>query len=487
LKYSNFILVLAVTLLLSLTFVGGLVVYAVDEGPVTAPSGVPTEVPGGDVELTVPDGTLTVTGCASPSAFVTIFENNNPVGTVVADNFGRFSKKIGSQSYGLQDMQIFQEDKYNHISSTATFNTSLQAHEDNFLEVFLPPTVWHDKDPVIIGDYLIFRGFTCPNSTVNLNVNNNLTLAAKANEFGNWWIIADTSLYALGTHTYSVIASQGSRLSAESEDYIFRTSTSRTGATNLFPSELTTPRIIVPHDRYMTSTQEVTISGIGPANTQIELFSDGHLVGSAFSNPFGDWSMSHFMTNSQNSIKVRACSDDACTDKSESVLIFYQGETTTCNSLFELDSYRFWGLRRNGGVDLNMFFLSGQPEYEILIDWGDSTIEHITSYRGKDTRYHHLYKDIGQFNGMMTVRDASGCENTQYFSVGVTKDFRNVPWVLVILLATLISLVIALFYYIRNQKKDTKSLISSINGKLSREPDSSGSIDSDPPDSSSDR
>lgn len=486
-KYLRFKLVLALTLLLSLTSVSGLVVHAVGEPPTTAPSGVPTEVNGGNVELTVPDGTLTVTGCASPSAFVTIFENNNPIGTVVANEFGRFSKKIGSQSYGLQDTQIFQEDKYNNISSTATFNTSLRAHEDNYLEVFLPPTVWHDKDPVVIGDYLTFRGFTCPNSTVNLNINNNLTLAAKANELGNWWIIADTSLYALGTHTYSVVASQGSNISATSDNYIFRTSRPPTGTTNLYPSELTTPRILSPADRYLTSTQEVTITGIGPANTQIEMFSDGRLVGSAFSNPFGDWSLSHFMTGSQNSITVRACSDDSCTNQSDSVLIFYQGETKSCNSLFKLDSYRFWGLRRNDGVDLDLTFLSGQPEYEILIDWGDSTIEHITSYRGKDTRYHHVFKDIGQFNGMITVKDASGCENTQYFSVGVTKDFRNVPWVLVIFIASLISLVAALLYYTKYIKEDDKSLIKSINDRLRREPDSSSDTDLNPPDSSFDR
>jgi len=358
------------------------------------------------------------------------------------------------------------------------FSTSLKAHEDNSLDVFLPPTVYHDKDPVIIGDYLTFRGFTCPN--VNLNINNNLTLVAKANEFGNWWVIADTSLYALSTHTYSVVSEVNGQLSKESDDYIFRTARRFPGDQgNLYPSKLTTPQITSPKDRSLTSSKEVTVSGIGPANTQIELFADGKLVGSAFSNPLGDWNFIFNMTNTQNSLTARACVDGTCTDFSEPVLIFFSGDIASCRPLLELKDVRFWGLRRNDGVNLDMILKSGKPEYQILLDWGDATIENITLYRDNNTSYHHVYRDIGQYNGSLAITDAQGCENIYYFSVSVTKDFRTIPWLLVTIVATLISLVAALAYYIRDQKEENETLSQTVSRMLSRRSGNSPGTDSD--------
>ncbi len=455
--------------------------FAVGE-TTTVPSGVPTEAPGEPVKLTIPEGTLEVSGCASPSAFVTIFEDNTPIGTVVANNFGYFKKLIGSQTYGLRKIQAFQEDKFQNISSTAQFSTSLKAHEDNFLNIFLPPTVYHDKDPVVIGEYLTFRGFTCPNALVNLNINNNFTLVAKANEFGNWWVIADTSLYALGTHTYSVVSEVNGQLSEESDQYIFRTAKRFSGDQgNLYPSELTTPQITNPKNRSLTSSKEVTVSGYGPSNTQIELFADGKFVGSAFSNPNGDWNFIFNMTNTQNSLEVRACADDTCTELSESVLIFFGGDIASCRPLLELENYRFWGLRRNEGIDLEMILKSGKPEYEILLDWGDATIENITLYRDKNTSYHHVYKDIGQYNGSLSIEDSQGCKDTYYFSVAVTKDFRRVPWLMVTTIATLISLIAALTYYIRDQREENESLTKTVSRMLTRRSGNSPDTEPTPP------
>lgn len=464
---------------MSLTIASDLV--SADDGTTTVPSGVPTEATGEPIRLTVPEGTLEISGCASPSAFVTIFDNNTPIGAVVANNFGYFSRLIGSQGHGLTRIQIFQEDRFQNISSTAQFTTSLKAHEDNFLSVFLPPTVYHDKDPVVIGDHLIFRGFTCPNARVNLNINNNFTLVDTANELGNWWIIADTSLYALGTHTYTVIAEVNGQLSEESDTYIFRTAQRFRGDQgNLYPSELTTPRITSPKDRSLSSSKQITISGIGPANTQIELFAGDRLIGSAFSNPLGDWNFIFNMTDSQNSLTTRACIDDTCTEFSESVLIFFSGDVASCRPLFKLEDYRFWGLRRNDGVNLKIDLLSGQPPYQVLLDWGDGNIENITLHRDKDIAYHHVYKDIGQHNGSITIEDSRGCQNTHYFSVSVTKDFQQTPWAIIITIATLVSLVAALTYYIKNQEEENKSLTQTINRILDRKSEKSPDTEPDP-------
>lgn len=444
-------------------------VFAVGE-TTTVPSGVPTEAPGEPVRLEVPEGTLTLTGCASPNAFVTIFEDNTPIGTVIANEFGRFSKVIGNQDYGLHELQLFQEDKLNNISTTAEFTTSLKAHSANFMDVFLPPTVYHDADPVVLGEHITFRGFTCPNSVVNLNINNNLTLISNANDFGNWWIIADTSLYALGTHTYSVQAQLGDKVSAESEQYIFRTARrSPLDQDNFFPAELTVPQILTPTDRYNSGSKQVTITGVGPANTQIEIYANGRLVGSAFSNPLGEWSIVVNMTDTQASFTARACNEGFCTDESPSTLIFYGGDIEGCRPLLELNNVRFWGLRKNDGLDLQMHLLSGEPSYELTLDWGDATVEHITLYRDNDTTYHHVYKDIGQYNGSLEITDARGCTEIHYFSVGVTKDLLKLPWVQVLILALLVSAIVGLIHYVHALHEERDFLASTLGRIRSRE------------------
>lgn len=470
------IALVSIGMLMSLALAGDLV-FAVGE-TTTVPSGVPTEAPGEPVRLEVPEGTLTLNGCASPSAFVTIFEDNTPIGTIVADNFGRFSKLIGNQEYGLHALQIFQEDKLNNISTTAKFTTSLKAHSDNFMDVFLPPTVYHDKHPVVLGENITFRGFTCPNSVVNLNINNNLTLIAKANDFGNWWIVANTLQYALGTHTYSVQAQLGNDISAESEQYIFRTARrSPLDRDNFFPAELTTPQILTPDNRYTSGSKQVTLTGVGPANTQIEIYGNGRLVGSVFSNPLGEWSLVVNMTNTQTTFTARACNEGLCTAESPPTLIFYSGDTEGCRPLLELDNVRFWGLRKNDGLDLSMDLLSGEPSYEFTLDWGDATVEHITLYRDNNTAYHHVYKDIGQYNGSLEVTDARGCTEIHYFSVGVTKDLLKFPWLQAIVLAFLVSTIVGLVHYVHALHEERDFLASTL-GRI-RARSSGGSDDTD--------
>lgn len=412
------------------------VVLAIGED-IPVPPGVPVET-STPIELEVPETTLTMTGCASPNAFVTIFDDNTPVATVVADSLGRYEKKINAEGPGLKNVKAYFEDVNGRTSSTVTRNISLSAHQNTVLNMLLPTTIEHEPEPVVVGEYLIFRGTTCPYALVNVTLDNNFTLAAKADDRGNWYVIADTSNYFVGQHTYHALSSVNSLISQNTEKYqvkVLDPSDGRDGGQA--DPLLVPPEILDPRDGYLTSTPDVVISGIGPTNTQIEIIIDGLVVGSVFTNAIGEWTFKMYMSADQHVVQARSCRDGGCSDLSNSVRIYYNGDFGLCSITFELDKYRFWGLSEQDGIDLDLMFRTGVPEHDVLIDWGDAVVEHITLYRNEPIKLHHVYESIGQYNGIITIKDANNCTHTQYFSVDVSGRTQFSPWWLLLLPALL--------------------------------------------------
>lgn len=424
-------------LVIYLTSVSSPIAVAFTEGTIPVQPNVPAEgtTP---VELELEDTALVLTGCASPNAFVTIFEDNNPVGTVIAGADGRFEKKIVADGPGLMNVKAYFDDVNGRTSSTITQNISLAAHQNTVLNVMLPTTIEHEPEPVVVGEFLIFRGTACPFALVNVTLDNNFTLAAKADERGNWYIIADTSNFFVGQHTYHALSSVGSLISDKTEKYQVKVLDPSSGRGDSQEDPLLTPpEILDPQDGYLTSTPDVVVSGIGPTNTQIEIIVDGKVVGSVFTNAIGEWSFKLFMSANQHVVQARSCRDGKCSDLSNSVRVYYNGDFGLCSITFELDKYRFFGMRENDGIDLDLLFRSGTPEYDVLIDWGDAVVEHITLYRADPIKLHHVYSGLGQYNGIITIRDSENCTHTQYFSVDVSNRNQFDAWWLLLLPALL--------------------------------------------------
>ena len=153
-----------------------------------APSGIPTEAPGTDVSVGVPDTHLILTGCASPNALIQIFNDNVLAGAVTANGKGRFSKVITvtNANAGLHTLKLYYQDANNRTSSVVDKVVNLTSQADTNVDILLPTTIEHSPEPVSAGDYLIFRGSTCPGALVNVNLDNNLTLAARGDSKGNW-------------------------------------------------------------------------------------------------------------------------------------------------------------------------------------------------------------------------------------------------------------------------------------------------------------
>jgi hypothetical protein len=392
------------------------------------PPGVPTSGDA-DVSLEIPPTRLTASGCASPNALVSFFLNDVPVGTVVASSNGQFTKTINSQTYGLHNLRAYYQDANSRTSSTVTENISLTSHSNTILNMLLPTTVEHEPEPVKVGNYLIFRGSTCPFALTNVTINNNFTLAAQADNKGNWYVIADTENFISGKYSYDAVSSMGTQTSQKTQKYLF-TAYGGANVGDSSPALLSQPVITDPADGYLSSSRSVTVRGTGPTNSQIEVYLDNRLSGSIFANSYGEWTFITTLSKNKQNFSVRACNQGTCSNFSNQITISYIGDLTICNLGSRLADYRYYGIQPDEGIDIGLSILAGNPRYEVLIDWGDASVEHITKLDDEKVRYHHIYKDTGQYNGVVTIEDSLGCVQYQYFTVAVGQDDSTAWWLL---------------------------------------------------------
>lgn len=397
----------------------------------SVPSGTPTQAPGTPINVEVAGTSLALTGCASPSAFVQIFDGNTPVATATANSRGRFSKRINvnNSSAGLHTFRFYYEDANNRTSSVVSRNINLSSQSDTALNLLLPTTIEHEPEPVVAGNYLIFRGSTCPGALVNVNLDNNFTLAANADSKGNWYVIANTDNFYKGGHVYDALSSLNGQLSPKSQKYQFNV-TGDGQAPGEPPSELTPPVITEPADMFLSSSDTVTLRGTGPLNAQIEIFVDNQLAGSVFTNPLGKWSFTMKLHGPLSTITARSCYLKKCGDFGNSIRIRFGDDIGLCKVRFSLQDYRFFGIDAGGGIDLNVIAINGESSYETNIDWGDATLENFTLEPEGILKFHHVYNSHGQYNGSITLSDSNGCQTSAFFSVLVSPGSPPNWWML---------------------------------------------------------
>lgn len=404
---------------------------AVQSAPVdaiTVNPNTPTSV-GAPVDLLVPNTTLTVAGCASPEALVTIYDSSSPVGSVLADANGNFSKTVLVNKSGIKNIRLYFDDVNGRTSSIVSRNIALTPHSNTVLNVLLPTTIEHEPEPVVAGNYLIFRGTTCPQSLVNVRIDNNFTLAAKADRRGNWYAIADTSRFYIGAHTYEAISEKsGSNLSDLTQKFLFTVS-GNTQPPPVPTSNLTAPIITQPQDGFLSNSPHVTFSGTAPKNTAIEILVDDSLAGSVFTNAYGQFTFQLTMRSLQHKVSLRACNAEGCSPSSTPVTVKYSGDIVACDLEFKLGSYRFSGIETGHGIDLDIQNLPGNQSQTAIIDWGDASIERLSLLDRKEIKFHHIYKQPGLFNGTITMENENGCKFSRYFTAQVSEgDDTNLLW-----------------------------------------------------------
>ncbi len=156
-----------------------------------------------DVSLQVGDTTITLSGKTSPSATVTISEDNAIVGTTTADSLGNYTKTLDSQTAGLHEFAIYSTDNNSTATSVTTVSLSATAFENTSVSnIILPPTIYITATQVDQGDPITLSGYGVPNSTVQVyisTITGFLTTSSDSNGF--WTYTIDTTDFEGGEHT----------------------------------------------------------------------------------------------------------------------------------------------------------------------------------------------------------------------------------------------------------------------------------------------
>lgn len=392
-----------------------------------------TEVkPGVPVSLKIPDTDLRISGCVAPSSLVTIIDDNTVVGTVTSGSNGQYTRLLSSQTPTIHSINVFFDDPDNIRSNTSSELVALPPKTLTKRTINPAPTVIHTPDNVQLGQIVNFKGYGCPNKTITVLIDNNLSINTQTDSEGYWDLNVNSINFSQGSHSYSVSGSGDGYLSGTSRKQQFNIIAGNP-TQPIVPEEadLSVPVVISsPEDGYRTDIRNVLVSGTGPANAQIEVFVDGVLAGSVFSNSFGEWSLSIAVLGAQQTLSARACNSQGCGDISNQVRVLYGDEASqaVCSVKLSLDEYRFNNLSISKGIDLNINILGGNQErYEIISDWGDITIDHQTT-ESLSLKQHHTYKNAGHYNGTVSIQDESGCKDTVYFSVRVIDQQSNSGW-----------------------------------------------------------
>lgn len=430
-KYLQSVLI-AATVVASLWLLAG-VGYAANSIP-TGPDSA--ETTGDSVNLTLNPTAMTVRGCSAPYSLVTIFRNNLPAGTVVSEGNGDFSKYLLLDYVGLHNVKVYGEDQFGLQTSTITRNVSAQPHFNVLVDVTLPPTAKINKSIYAAGQQITFLGSTCPKTDLNLIIDNNISLNVKSNSNGEWFAVISSLGFSFGEHSFHVTKTDAKGSLVSSQKQLFRIVKSLDDEgqdESLAPGDLEPPIIDSPEDNYLSSTPNITLTGTAQPNVQVEILRDGQIIGSVFSNPLGEWSFSFVMVDNQHSLLARACVSYGCSDVSNEVTIFYQGVLGHCSFEFRFAKYRFFRHSARRGLDLELLKADSEPPYELIIDWGDDSVDTTRLAENRSIKYHHVYDFVGNYNGIVTLQDSLGCLQTHYFAVEVVEGKTALAWFLLLI------------------------------------------------------
>jgi len=414
--------------------------------PANASTTIPTgpnsaETTGDAVNITLDPTAMTVDGCTAPYSLVTIFDNNLPSGTVVADGAGNYTKYIILDKHGLHNIKVYGEDSLGLITDTVTKNISAKDHFNNIVHTTLPPTVSISRNIYSAGEQITFVGLSCPNTDINLNIDNTISLDVKTNAGGEWFAVLSSVGFSFGEHSFQATRTNETGDIVASQKSLFRIVKSLEDSEDrktISVNELEPPTITVPKDNHLSSSPDVTLIGSAQPNVQIEIYKDGQVIGSIFSNPLGEWRFTFTMTASQHSMEARACVSFGCGDFSNEVTIFYQGVLGECTFEFRFSKYRFFRHSANKGLNLELAKVDSRPPYALIIDWGDDVVENTRLAENRSIKYHHVYKYVGNYNGIVTLQDSIGCIQTHFFSVEVIEGTTALTWFLWIVFFTYI-------------------------------------------------
>ncbi len=179
---------------------------AVPQNPVGAPprGGVPenpTGVPG--LIDSALQTKVVLRGKAYPLSKVTILLDGKLLGTALADTNADFLFSANNVTPGTATFSFSAQDSkgINSLLTSTVFEV-VQAAVTTVANVFLPPTISVNKNPVAPGELLTLSGQTVPNGTVvtGINPDTKATFDSPSDGAGIWALQVDTKSFTKGIH-----------------------------------------------------------------------------------------------------------------------------------------------------------------------------------------------------------------------------------------------------------------------------------------------
>lgn len=220
---------------------------------------------------------ITFEGLTAPGARVTVYLNNNPVGTVLADPVGswQFVSKISEDGvYSLQVRAVSQTygSEYVYAQSQSLYFAVATKLPD------APKITTPIEQAVLETNSILFGGTAAPDAQVQIFVDDAIVATTQADEKGDWqtyYYLANAGSFTVKALVIDVLG----RLSEPSNSVVFNKVFKKS-------EEL---RIDTPGIEEIISVDKPVFTGIGPSNTTIELVLDGKEIGAIKTTAQGTW------------------------------------------------------------------------------------------------------------------------------------------------------------------------------------------------------
>lgn len=138
------------------------------------------------IEARVGEYTLSVDGFASQNASINIKTDNILMGSTTAHSDGRFSFtklpiKKGFSAFCFETVDIARIGR-----STACMNVPPANGDIALKDIYLPPTIGLEKSSITEGSSGLTYGYTMPNASIDIKMNNGARFSVRSNETGRY-------------------------------------------------------------------------------------------------------------------------------------------------------------------------------------------------------------------------------------------------------------------------------------------------------------
>ncbi|PSL20883.1 Ig-like domain-containing protein, partial [Chitinophaga ginsengisoli] len=218
------------------------------------------------------DNTPTVTGTAEANSTVTIYVDNNIVGTTTADASGNYTFTVPTPlSDGTHGFTATATDAVGNTSApSASLIIVIDTKAPAVPTITTAQTLTSDNTPTVTGT-------AEANSTVTIYVDGNVVGTTTANASGNYTFTVPTPI-SDGTHAFTATATDAvGNTSAPSTTLNITIDTQKPAVPTITTAQT------------LTSDNTPTVTGTAEANSTVTIYVDGNVVGTTTANASGNY------------------------------------------------------------------------------------------------------------------------------------------------------------------------------------------------------